>query len=470
MTSATRQYRRLLPTQPTTLHNEQLEPRQLMAAVADGHTECQSEHTSDMSVQSFTEMTSKVFGDSGASGLGGKEQSAKPGVNIGKIPLDEMMDHLHDRGMNLDELIENLPRGVAEHLGNLSDHTAFPQPGGSDVPQGEGLFGDWMNPGTGMNPNDPFSRGNNRDTMIDLLTTPTRDRLLFPGESGYEGDSGKDWSAMGSKQTGSESTLREQLKKALGKLSGGNIVGKGGSSGTELTDDIYEFEPLIVTAKVPSESNSEQPDDLSTVSPGEGFLRDFTSGFADAATVLGPLLVVLGDRLENSPIKRLSALSRPISLLGGSIGAPAVGFAAYSLTTALMDSLGIDPLGGVTMDQSQRGLQRSNEGCGGDPNDPDDPANGNQPAERSKPIDLSQGLVGQGNPEEISGGPRGRVYATPRGLELAPSNRPTLMDMLGQPGRGDAGRTVGTHRGFSIDAVINPVPDEGWSAFGSKDS
>ena len=35
------------------------------------------------------------------------------------------------------------------------------------------------------------------------------------------------------------------------------------------------------------------------------------------------------------------------------------------------------------------------------------------------------------------------------------------MDMLGQPGRGDAGRTVGTHRGFSIDAVINPVPDEG---------
>ena len=53
------------------------------------------------------------------------------------------------------------------------------------------------------------------------------------------------------------------------------------------------------------------------------------------------------------------------------------------------------------MDQSQRGLQRSNEGCGGDPNDPDDPANGNQPAERSKPIDLSQGLVGQGNPEEI---------------------------------------------------------------------
>ena len=31
-----------------------------------------------------------------------------------------------------------------------------------------------------MNPNDPFGRGNNRDTMNDLLTTPTRDRLLFP--------------------------------------------------------------------------------------------------------------------------------------------------------------------------------------------------------------------------------------------------------------------------------------------------
>ena len=134
-----------------------------------------------------------------------------------------------------------------------------------------------------------------------------------------------------------------------------------------------------------------------------------------------------------------------------------------------MEAVGWSPLGGVTMDQSQRGtkevmrvvvlilviqmIQRTAK-----------------PAERSKPIDLSQGVVGQGNPEEISGGPRGRVYATPRGLELAPSNRPTLMDMLGQPGRGDAGRTDGTHRGFSIDAVINPVPDEGWSAFGSKDS
>ena len=85
---------------------------------------------------------------------------------------------------------------------------AFPQPGGSNGPQGEGLFGDWMNSGTDMNPNDPFGRGNNRDTMNDLLTTPTRDRLLFPGESGYEGDSGKDWSALGSKQSGSGASPR----------------------------------------------------------------------------------------------------------------------------------------------------------------------------------------------------------------------------------------------------------------------
>ena len=81
-----------------------------MAAVADGCTECQSEHTSDMSVQSFTEIASKVFGDSGASGLGGKEQSAKPGVNIGKIPLDEMMDHLEGRGIRQD--FSELVKGV----------------------------------------------------------------------------------------------------------------------------------------------------------------------------------------------------------------------------------------------------------------------------------------------------------------------------------------------------------------------
>jgi hypothetical protein len=372
-----------------------------------------------MSVQSFTEMTSRVFGDSGASGLGGKEQSAKPRVNIGKIPLDEMMNHLHDRGMNLDELIENLSRGVAEQLGNPGDHAAFPQPGGSDVPQGEGLFGDWMNPGTDMNPNDPFGRGNNRDTMNDLLTTPTRDRLLFPGESGYEGDSGKDWSALGSKQPEtSSSSLRKQLLSHMKQSA---------STGSMLKDG-----------------------------------SDFELAIGVTATLIDAYAAVVRSRLPETI--RFAARVPQATVL------TAVGLATYQVTTRVMEAVGWSPLGGVTMDQSQRGLQRSNEGCGVDPSDPDDPANGNQPAERSKPIDLSQGVVGQGNPEEISGGPRGRVYATPRGLELAPSNRPTLMDMLGQPGRGDAGRTVGTHRGFSIDAVINPVPDEGWSAFGSKDS
>lgn len=390
-----------------------------MAAVADGCTERQSEHTSDMSAQSFTEMASKVFGDSGASGLGGKEQSAKPGVNIGKIPLDEMIDHLHDRGMNLDELIENLPRGVAEQLENPGDHAAFPQPGGSDAPQGEGLFGDWMNPGTDMNPNDPFGRGNNRDTMNDFLTTPTRDRLLFPGESGYEGDFEKDWSALGSKQPEtSSSSLRKQLLSHMKQSA---------STGSLFTDG-----------------------------------SDVELAIGVTATLTDVITVVRRSRLPEKI--RFAARVPQASLLA------AVGLATYQVTTRVMEAVGWSPLGGVTMDQSQRGLQRSNEGCGGDPSDPDDPVNGNQPAERSKPIDLSQGLAGQGNPEEISGGPRGRVYATPRGLELASPNRTTLMDMLGQPGRGGAGRTVGTHRGFSIDAVINPVPDEGWSAFGSKDS
>ncbi len=465
MTSATRQYRRRLSTQPTTLHNEQLEPRQLMAAVADGHTECQSEHTSDMSVQSFTEMTSRVFGDSGASGLGGKEQSAKPGVNIGKIPLDEMMDHLHARGMNLDELIENLPRGVAELLGNPGDHAAFPQPGGSDVPQGEGLFGDWMNPGTDMNPNDPFGRGNNRDTMNDLLTTPTRDRLLFPGESGYEGDSGKDWSAMGSKQSGSGASLRGQLEQARQGYGESNPVGNCGSNAA--------FASLSQTYRCT----------VQTAIAGSVFGPQAGGALALGRCLLMPAMSISVDYYlcENSPDYSAPVLTVTVTSIeeGHSSNPITEGMARENETAITIrgnwndgQASGSFAIEAYWSDET-RSIRHDTPSAA--PEDdcppPDDPeGHRSGPQERSKPIGLSQGLVGQGNPEEISGGPRGRVYATPRGLELASPNQPTLMDMLGQPGRGDAGRTVGTHRGFSIDAVINPVPDEGWSAFGSKDS
>ena len=191
MTSATRQYRRRLSTQPTTLHNEQLEPRQLMAAVADGHTECQSEHTSDMSVQSFTEMTSRVFGDSGASGLGGKEQSAKPGVNIGKIPLDEMMDHLGGRGIRPD--FSELVKGVQNLLGRPGARAGFP---------GIGQTGK-------LDPNDIF--GGNRDKIRDLLDS---NGLFRPGERTYQGDSQRDWSAAGSMIPGASTAARRLQSQA----------------------------------------------------------------------------------------------------------------------------------------------------------------------------------------------------------------------------------------------------------------
>ena len=194
MTSATRQYRRRLSTQPTTLHNEQLEPRQLMAAVADGHTECQSEHTSDMSVQSFTEMTSRVFGDSGASGLGGKEQSAKPGVNIGKIPLDEMMDHLGDRGIRPD--FSELVKGVQNLLGRPGARAGFP---------GIGQTGE-------LDPNDIF--GGNRDKIRDLLDSRGSNGLFRPGERTYQGDSQRDWSAAGSMIPGASTAARKLQSQA----------------------------------------------------------------------------------------------------------------------------------------------------------------------------------------------------------------------------------------------------------------
>lgn len=205
MTSATRQYRRLLPTQPTTLHNEQLEPRQLMAAVADGHTECQSEHTSDMSVQSFTEMTSKVFGDSGASGLGGKEQSAKPGVNIGKIPLDEMMDHLGGRGIRPD--FSELVKGVQNLLGRPGARAGFP---------GIGQTGE-------LDPNDIF--GGNRDKIRDLLDSRGSNGLFRPGERTYQGDSQRDWSAAGSMIPGASTSARMLQSQASSSCGTGGALG-----------------------------------------------------------------------------------------------------------------------------------------------------------------------------------------------------------------------------------------------------
>ena len=205
MTSATRQYRRRLSTQPTTLHNEQLEPRQLMAAVADGHTECQSEHTSDMSVQSFTEMTSRVFGDSGASGLGGKEQSAKPGVNIGKIPLDEMMDHLGGRGIRPD--FSELVKGVQNLLGRPGARAGFP---------GIGQTGE-------LNPNDIL--GGNRDKIRDLLDSRGSNGLFRPGERTYQGDSQRDWSAAGSMIPGASTAARRlQSQASVGCGFGAGLV------------------------------------------------------------------------------------------------------------------------------------------------------------------------------------------------------------------------------------------------------
>ena len=215
-----------------------------MAAVADGCTECQSEHTSDMSVQSFTEIASKVFGDSGASGLGGKEQSAKPGVNIGKIPLDEMMDHLGDRGIRPD--FSELVKGVQNLFGQPGARAGFP---GIDQ-TGE------------LNPNDIL--GGNRDKIRDLLDSRGSNGLFRLGERTYQGDSQRDWSAAGSMIPGASTAARKlQSQASTGcgtaaivfgvgtrmsqapnpyvKGAGFVLMGVGGTMAVVICDDVFDL-------------------------------------------------------------------------------------------------------------------------------------------------------------------------------------------------------------------------------------
>ena len=87
------------------------------------------------------------------------------------------------------------------------------------------------------------------------------------------------------------------------------------------------------------------------------------------------------------------------------------------------------------------------------PTDPDD-ENGIYTGPRNNPIDLSQGDVGQGNPEDGSFGPDLTVPWHSYG-----SNRPTLLDITGQPSERDVSNQTSERRAFTINPVINPIPD-----------
>ncbi len=93
---------------------------------------------------------------------------------------------------------------------------------------------------------------------------------------------------------------------------------------------------------------------------------------------------------------------------------------------------------------------QNNNNC---PTDPDDES-GIYTGPRTNPIDLSQGDLGQGNPEDGSFGPE---FTVP--WHSYESDRPTLLDITGQPSERDASNQKGEHRGFTIDPVINPIPD-----------
>jgi hypothetical protein len=94
--------------------------------------------------------------------------------------------------------------------------------------------------------------------------------------------------------------------------------------------------------------------------------------------------------------------------------------------------------------------QQSSLDC---PTDPDDES-GIYTGPRTNPIDLSQGDLGQGNPEDGSFGPE---FTVP--WHSYESDRPTLLDITGQPSERDVSNQKSERRGFTIDPVINPIPD-----------
>ena len=93
---------------------------------------------------------------------------------------------------------------------------------------------------------------------------------------------------------------------------------------------------------------------------------------------------------------------------------------------------------------------QNNNNC---PTDPDDES-GIYTGPRTNPIDLSQGDLGQGNPEDGSFGPE---FTVP--WHSYESDRPTLLDITGQPSERDVSNQKSERRGFTIDPVINPIPD-----------
>ncbi len=120
-----------------------------------------------------------------------------------------------------------------------------------------------------------------------------------------------------------------------------------------------------------------------SASTGSPF-QDGSDIVSDIQTVANVLLTYATSRVDLINA-RIPSEWRMVVRTPQSVGLIGVGLTSYAVTTRVMEAVGWSPLGGVTMDQSQRGFQRGNEGCGGDPSDPDDPANGNQPAESLAP-------------------------------------------------------------------------------------
>lgn len=109
----------------------------------------------------------------------------------------------------------------------------------------------------------------------------------------------------------------------------------------------------------------------------------------------------------------------------------------------------LDPQENQTNDSSSESCQE--RVC---PTDPDGES-GIYTGPRTNPIDLSQADVGQPSPEDGSFGPELTIpwhsYA---------DDRPTLLDITGQPSKLTRSVRFDEKRAFTLDPVVNPVPDE----------
>ncbi len=164
----------------------------------------------------------------------------------------------------------------------------------------------------------------------------------------------------------------------------------------------------------------------------------------------------IADQYNTSPTESVDSCDVIGGLAAVAAAVVCVGSGATACGFAVGGAFAIDKMCTTTDEElervrdEQRRAAQDHAGC---PTDPDDES-GIYTGPRTNPIDLSQGDLGQGNPEDGSFGPE---FTVP--WHSYESDRPTLLDITGQPSERDVSNQKSERRGFTIDPVINPIPD-----------